>query len=597
VRLDDRNFGIPCRATTSRPVPKRIYKPRQGLNDFSVLSKSRYGRSFRCDKAGHLANVGLNDALTVASARQPLFSTRRRTKMPMRSNWRSITAATVFILASAYGPICRAACIPQGLATPAPRDPVALVLAAQDSCPKDAMEFVDILKRSGARLEPTMVNFEGFHNPDSGGFFIFEIVSSDGAPSATFTIERGDMLFGHFTTATDDGQLVSNRSNLVIELIAWDPDKQFYNFYELVDGNWFYRGDSKDILDVVQLLHRQRTASQHPFGKGLRCAGCHVNGGLLQKELAPPHNDWFVQDRQLPLGALQPDSFVKGRLADLVDAGELSNLVAASARRLADSPGYRKVIAARSMQEQLRPLFCPMELNIESDSQPFDDRKAVLRIPSAFFVDPRLASADITIQRQDYDAALRKLGSELPETTPGRADADHGWLMPVKAQSDIVAIDALVDQGVVDKGFVADVLSVDLTNPIFSRSRCGLLKLVPDKGGSDFVARFQNALRGSSLPGAAELLGKLSDPTQNADFAKKQADAFLTTCQQRAADPSAVLDWARLLAQRRVEVSASEISQDPRGHILEDPGRVVFPSTEPKAVAGHLALTPACQVQ
>jgi hypothetical protein len=72
-------------------------------------------------------------------------------------------------------------------------------------------------------------------------------------------------------------------------------------------------------------------------------------------------------------------------------------------------------------------------------------------------------------------------------------------------------------------------------------------------------------------------------------------------CQQRAADPGAVLDWYRLLAQRRVEVSASEISQNPNGHILEDEprdaGRIVFPSSQPRAVAGNLELTLACQVQ
>jgi hypothetical protein len=55
---------------------------------------------------------------------------------------------------------------------------------------------------------------------------------------------------------------------------------------------------------------------------------------------------------------------------DLVDAGELSKLVAASPRRPAESPGYQKVLAARSMQERLQPLFCPMEVNIESDSEP-----------------------------------------------------------------------------------------------------------------------------------------------------------------------------------------------------------------------------------
>jgi hypothetical protein len=514
----------------------------------------------------------------------------------------SIIATTFLLLGLISGPHSYAACIPKDLATPAPQDPVARVLAAQKACPKTAVEFVDVLKRLGARLEPTMVNFVGFHNPDAGAFFIFEIVSSDGVPPSGLAIQRGDLLFGHFTAVTSDMSLVSFKSNedLVIELIAWDPGKGFYNFYELSGGDWAYRGDSEAILNDVQRLHRQRKASERPFGDKLRCSGCHINGGLLQKELAPPHNDWFTRERPLPLGTLKPDSFVKGRLADLVDAGELSKLVAASPRRLADSPGYQKVLAARSMQERLRPLFCPMEVNIESGSEPSDDHKSTVRIPSAFFVDPRLAAAEISVRRQDYDVALQKLHSRLPKMPDGRVDADHGWLTPVKAHSDIVAVDSLIEQGVVSKEFAIAVLAVDFTNPVFSKIRCGLLKLVPDEGGSDFVARFQGALRGASAPGAAELLNNLSDPARNAAAHEKQANAFLAMCQQRAADAGAVLDWYRLLAQRRIEVSASEISQNPNGHILEDEprdaGRIVFPSSQPRPVVGDLQLTLACQL-
>src|SRR4051812_38934062 len=63
-----------------------------------------------------------------------------------------------------------AACVPSRLATPAPRDAVAVVLAAQASCPLTPLEFRRALTRAGARLEPTMVNFVGFHNADAGGF-------------------------------------------------------------------------------------------------------------------------------------------------------------------------------------------------------------------------------------------------------------------------------------------------------------------------------------------------------------------------------------------------------------------------------------------
>jgi hypothetical protein len=513
--------------------------------------------------------------------------------MSMHSIRRFIIAGAALVLGLACNTLSQAACVPQNLATPAPQDPVVLTLAAQNTCPRNAVEFVDALTRLGARMEPTMVNFVGFHNPDPGAFFIFEIVSS--ATPSTLTIQRGDLLFGHFTTA-NNGELISNQRGLTVELIAWDPDKQFYNFYELRGGNWFYRGDSNSILDDVRLLHRQRNAGASPFGTQLRCSGCHVNGGLLQKELSAPHNDWFLQDRQLPLGPNRPDAFVRGKLAQLVDAGELSKLVIASARRLADSPGYQRVLAARSMQERMRPLFCPMEVNIESDSSPFDERRPVVQVPAAFFVDPRLATAAVSVDRRHYDAALQNLGSRLPEAA-GRVDADHAWLTPVKAQSDVVAIDVLIEQGVVDKELVMAVLAVDFTNPAFSSTRCGLLKLVPDRGGPDFVARLQSALRGSSLPGATELLNNLSDPTRNAALHEKQARAFLASCQERAADPNVVQDWFRLLAQRRVEVGASELSHNPRGHILEDPDRIVFPSTQQQAVAGRLALTPACEVK
>jgi hypothetical protein len=39
---DDGKFGIPRRATASRPDPKRTYKPRRGLNYISGWSKSAH---------------------------------------------------------------------------------------------------------------------------------------------------------------------------------------------------------------------------------------------------------------------------------------------------------------------------------------------------------------------------------------------------------------------------------------------------------------------------------------------------------------------------------------------------------------------------
>ncbi|MEO7272821.1 MAG: hypothetical protein ABIX28_13785 [Vicinamibacterales bacterium] len=506
-----------------------------------------------------------------------------------------IAGLTCAALAGAVGP-ARGACVPSQLGTPAPRDPVALVLAAQPSCPRTPLEFRRTLTRAGARLEPTMVNFVGFHNPGAGAFFIFEIASGTLTAPAT-TIARGDLLFGHFTTATGDGRLVSqDDGSLIIELIAWDPGKQFYNFYELRSTGWVYRGDSGDVLEDIALLHRKRPAGAPAFGTRLRCSGCHVSGGLLQKELVAPHNDWFRAARPLPMGGLKPDPAIKEILDAVVDAEILAPLVTAGAQRLADSPGYRTRLAARTLQEQLRPLFCAVELNIESDAAPFDDRAPTVRIPSGFFVDARLATAEVTVARQHYDAALTSLSSRLPDT-PGRQDADHAWLTPVKATSDIIAVQALIDRKIVDEEFVLDVLSVDATNPVFSAARCRLLQLVPEASGASWVPRFIDALRGGSGPGTAELLSNLTDPAKTAAFHRGQAAAFTAACATRAGDPAATAGWFALLAQRRVEVGASEISSNSRGHILEDPGRVVFPATRPAAQAGRLSLTTACEVR
>src|SRR5262249_845408 len=161
-------------------------------------------------------------------------------------------------------------------------------------------------------------------------------------------------------------------------------------------------------------------------------------------------------------------------------------------------------------------------------------------VPAAFFVDPRLATADISIDRQHYDAAARKLNSRLTETPP-RADADHGWLTPVKANSDMVAAESLIARGIVTRGFAVAVLAVGLTNPVFSKTRCDLLKLVPDQPGPDFVTRFEGALRGAGGAGAAELLKNLSDPSRNTALHQKDTAEFLRACQQRAADADAVL--------------------------------------------------------
>jgi hypothetical protein len=155
--------------------------------------------------------------------------------------------------------------------------------------------------------------------------------------------------------------------------------------------------------------------------------------------------------------------------------------------------------------------------------------------------------------------------------------------------------EALVDAGVIDNEFVADVLAIDFTTPFFSRSRCGLLKLVPTEGGPTFKTRFQAALKASPEPAAKALLANLTDPKRNAEFHRQQAKAFLDACTKRAPTTIATNEWFGLLAQRRAEIDDLELSKSSRGRILESPDRVVFPSAS--TPGGELQMSITCEVR
>lgn len=452
------------------------------------------------------------------------------------------------------------------------QDPVARVLATAETCPANVFEFRERLLKAGARIETTLVNNQGFHTPQAGNFSLFEIVSGRLSAPMEITLEPGQLLFGHFT-ARRGNTLIANQTpqGLMIELIAFDPAKQLFHFYELMGegqrSRWFFRGDSTDILADMRSLHLQPNPASPTFGARLRCSGCHIGGGPIMKELAEPHNDWWRTSRPLPFGTLQPDPTLGKILEGLVDAGVLARTVRAGTAKLEKSPTFQAAKAQLSLPEQLRSLFCPIELNLESDAMAFDANKEAILVPSAFLVDPRLARAQIPITRSHYEAALAKMKTRFPGTN--RPDADHAWLAPVKGASDILAAEALVSANLIDEEFLIDVLSVDFTNPLLSKSRCELVRLLPASTQGDWQSAFMSALKTSTEPAARALLTNLTNPDRTAQFHKKQAAGYLERCQGRLKEAAGVVDLFRILAERRAQVFESEISKNPEGQILE----------------------------
>lgn len=482
-------------------------------------------------------------------------------------------------------------------------DPIRLLLKSSLSCPDDVFKFRRMLKETGLTLKTTMVANRGFHNPSEGSFSIFEIVSGK---INTIDINAGDFFFGHFTAVDANGNLIADqnpkKNSLMIEAFAWDNIKDVFNFYELrgngTNGQWYYRGDSLDILLDNTLLHRQPNPEHPLFGDRLRCSGCHGGGGPIMKELYLPHNDWWEPIRKLDFGGRNFDDSLKEILKTLVPSDYFAFSVKQGIKRLDQSNLFSSYVSSLSLQEQLRPLFCPVELNFKSDTFSNDAKKSEILIPSEFFTDSRLLSsnskAGIAIPRLYYELALNALGSRFPETL--LADADHAWLTPVKAKSDKIAINNLIKNGLIDKKFVADVLAIDVTNPVFSRDRCSLLKYIPNSKTSDWREIFIANLSKSANPKAKHLVENLTDSNRTIEYYQNKSKKFLNQCRIKLKNKANIEIMMRLLIQRRAEISASEISANPKGQILEPGFRVIFPENNETPIPGMLMLTTECDV-
>lgn len=468
-----------------------------------------------------------------------------------------------------------AECIIEGARTL--HDPIFLLLSKERACPKNVFEFSAIFEKSGLTIKPAMVANRGRHNPRLGSFSFFEEITGTSAQLEK-PVQRGELLFGHFTelqgTLIDFNQEPS-LDNLLIEAIAWDYEKGLYNFYELIgqgqSSQWFYRGDSNDALKDNRYLFLDPPAGEKKFGNIMRCSACHLSGGPIMKELEDPHNDWWTETRPLSFAPNRPSSTLSKHLSRLMEPAEFSVSIKEGMAALESSQNYQRAKAARSLQEQLRPLFCTTEINIVSASTPLSSTKTWLHLPSAYFISPWLGTFEAVVAKSFYEANLINYRMRFPETN--LKDADHAWLSLVKGHSDHLAIRSLIEQGVIDETWVKAILSIDIKNPTISALRCQLLKLVPETISADWRGIFQNNLQRSPWPEAQELYTFLQHAPDYAAMAKKYAHEI----EQSLASEKDNKNVFEKLLRDRVLINITDLVKNPRGQILEPSFRVIFP--------------------
>jgi len=459
-------------------------------------------------------------------------------------------------------------------------DALISLFTTQESCPQNVQQFQRALKQAGLTSESAMVAKRGFHNPKLGSFNFVGIVSGKIKKLAR-DIPKGEFFFTHTTvlkyqTVTLNQAPAFNHN--VMQVIVWDDKKQYFNFYELINlgsrAQWFYRGNSLDALQDNQYVQRNVPNKATKFGTQMNCSACHNSGGPIMKELKAPHNDWWTLKRPLPLGFNQQSPELMEQMKTLVEPRILSNAVIAGIEKLEASKECREFKANQSLQEQLRPLFCEMEINLESDIKANHELQEI-KIPAAFFMPPLYEEKDFLLSRSNYQNLIVLYRMRFPETN--EQDADHAWLMPVKGLTDILAIKSLIANGIIDQKFAAAVLSVDRTHIIFSKTRCELLKLVPNQKSHKWQSDFLTALRTSRLPEAQYLYKQLSNPMISFEMYQRQMDQQVFEIKQSLNNSLAQRAYFQQLIDLRRAVLMSEISQNPQGQILEVGERVIFP--------------------
>lgn len=469
-------------------------------------------------------------------------------------------------------------------------DAVRLGLLAGTSVPRTIQAIrARLLDEFGGVLRTHIVANGGHDHPTSRGVMFMCFESYEGPIPGGGRVNPGELFIGFFLGPSAPTTL--SIAPGFVELIAWDRTKRQFNFWELLESDWNYRGNTSDIFENTATINlgdpaarfdlRRKSTDGTPI---LRCSGCHTLGAPIMKELAPPHNDWWRTDRKFSFGAFSLDPAVAQLFERAADA---SNLAAEVAR------GADRVIAehkpnGQTLRQRLRSLFATMEMNLVSDGTPFAARvKAgnAVEIPSAFFVDTRLIGDATTVAAdvRGYERALEQTDSRFPEKSSASSrETHHAFLVPARSHIDNRTIDALVAEGAIDAELVADVLAVDMSTPVYSPDRLSLIRFVPDKasGANDLRTRMIEALRKAPAGdlAAQALLANLTDPARTAEAHRRAAVSYLAACRKAASTPATLVGWlGHAQGQRHAMDNAQTAAHPNAGSIAEHGFREVFP--------------------
>lgn len=257
---------------------------------------------------------------------------------------------------------------------------------------------------------------------------------------------------------------------LDVEFMAFDETLGMFSFYTLQGGVWTFHGTSHDLVSV-------ESASA--------CAACHVDGGMIMKELDNPWLHW-EGDANTPGAAELID-----RIDDLGvrNTGADLEQTVLSANEEWTEIWVKDLLLAGDVGRVLAPLFCTKEFNIGTAAKAAGD--GVRFVPAEALIDDMFDTGSfglqINVEPEAYEAAIAASkqrivrGGKTLVGPDGKPVVDTHFKLPFiqRARSDQQFVERLIEIGVIDRELALDVLAVDFTRPIFSDARCELLSFAP----------------------------------------------------------------------------------------------------------------------
>lgn len=359
-----------------------------------------------------------------------------------------------------------------------------------------------------------------------------------------------------------------------LQVIAWDPGQQAFQFYERRRKAWVWAGNSWDALE--------------PDARGKGPFDSHVNGALNMKELKQPWVNWHSQSASIRDTALAPDDPLRTEAlwTGRSPAEDFEVEVARSGiQRWTDARFAR---ATRDGRLQQLPGFMRQVLEtttVNLVSSPVSKARLAtaqqIPLPLTFFLNSDALVNVIGLEpaitvpvvpTAIYREMLRRFDVAITDGTHRFAGDTHFvFVVPEPAFEDVVVLERLITLGVLSRRLAACLLMVDFPNAVFSPRRASLLQYTPELAATGNPAAFEQAfiaaIRGSAGSAASgsvegELLAnwQISETQWEREF-EQRIERFFASLAPRFATAEGFAGIFELAESRRREFRKRKLAE------------------------------------